>query len=267
MTVTGSILLLITSAFQTWLVIVLIRRRAHRTFRWFFTYTVFALVAEIAKFAVRNHAWPYFYVAWASEAFYAILGFGATLEVFHRVFRNFYHQWWIRFLVPIVSLLMLVPAMLWVFTGPLRQQGGLLGTIFAIEIVVRCLQAGVFLLVFVLARFFNLYWRQYAFGIAAGFFVSTFGLVLTILVRSEFVTGSKTLLRYGPAVAYIVAVLIWLASFFRPEPDVFENARDRFTPELFIEQLEQYKKQIKDLLKPWWSLIYSWFILQFWLPR
>jgi hypothetical protein len=94
MTLTGSILLLITSALQTWLIIILVRRRAYRT------------------------------------------------------------------------------------TGPLCQQGGLLGTIFAIEIVVRCLQAGVFLLVFVLARFFNLYWRQYAFGIAAGFFVSTFGLVL-----------------------------------------------------------------------------------------
>src|SRR5258708_20523 len=257
MPLTELIVFLLGPALQAWLGVLLIRRGAHKSFRFFFAYTLFSILAGIAKFVSHGTGWRYFYVAWTSEAVYAVLGFAATLEVFHHVFRNFRHQKWIRLLLPAISMLMLAPALWWVFQRPLGQMGPLLRTIFPLEIVVRCLQAGVFLVVFGLARFFNLYWRQQAFGIATGFFVSTFGLVLSIMVRSEFVTKHPALLNYGPSVSYIIAVLIWLISFYWPEPDPFQDVRHRFTPDLFIERLEQYRKGIQDLLKPWSRLIRS----------
>lgn len=239
---------------QTCLVFLLVRRRAYTTFPFFLAYTVFAVVAELCKFAVvREHenTLTYFYLYWGAEAIYAVLGFLAIYEVFRHVFESFHQFTWFKLLLPVTGVVMLSIAVLIPIIHPAVDTGPLLEGIFSLQIAVRCLQLGVFFLIFLLARVFDLDYRQYAFGIAVGFGIAAASILLGTLVRTG--AGLKFLIyfQYVPTVAYCIAVTIWLASFIRPEPDdPFRNFRHLFTPELFLEQLKRYKQEVRGILKP-----------------
>lgn len=254
-------LLLLTCLLDLCLAILLVRREVLRVFRFFFLYTVFAIAAEVLKFALlpRSRSWAFFYVAWGAEAIYVILGFAAIYEVFRLVFKGFESHRWFKFLLPTAGVLLVGPSIWWTATTVIPDSHPLLVAVLSAEIVVRCLQIGFFLVIFGLAAFFDMQWRRYEFGIAAGFFVSAVGLLLSIIVRSETGTKHAMLLNYGPPVSYILAVLIWLASFWRPPRDPFEGMDHLFTPELFMQRLEWYEKKAKEFFKPWLSRISSSF--------
>jgi hypothetical protein len=118
-------------------------------------------------------------------------------------------------------------------------------------VTVRCLQLGVFFLIFLLARVFDLDYRQYAFGIAVGFGIAAAGILLSTLVRTGL--GLKFLMYFKdvPFVAYCIAVTVWLVSFVRPEPeDLFRDFRHLFTPDLFLGRLQRYKQDVRGMFKP-----------------
>jgi hypothetical protein len=239
---------------QTLLAVLMWRRGTRKQFRVFFVYTVFAVVAELTRFALYQpgkNTWASFWVSWGSEAIYAVLGFLAIYEVFRHVFANFNHFTWFKLLLPVTGAIMLSIAVLIPIVHHAVETDPLLEGIFALQIAVRCLQLGIFFLIFLLARIFNLDYRQYAFGIAAGFGIAAAGILLGTLVRTG--GGLKFLIffRYVPSVAYCIAVTVWLASFVRPEPgDPFRNFRHLFTPELFLEQLQRYKQEVRGIFRP-----------------
>jgi len=193
----------------------------------------------------------YFYAYWGLEAVYAVLGFAAIREVFQYVFENFRSLPWFKFLLPAVAMLMLGISVLIAVLHRAVDMGPLEQGIFSLQIAVRCLQLGIFFLIFWLARFFDLDYRQYAFGIAAGFGIAAAGILLGTLVRTGLGLKFIIFFQYVPAVAYCVAVTVWLASFIRPEPDdPFRDFRHLFTPELFLQQLQRYKQETKGIFKP-----------------
>ncbi len=239
---------------QTWLALLLVRRRAHKSFPFFFTYTVFAVVAELCKFALVQYSRPtmmYFYFYWGAEAIYATLGFLAIHEVFRRVFENFKSLSWFKFLLPLVGLGMLAVSVLIPVVHRAVETVPLLEGIYSLQIAVRCLQIGVFFLIFFLARAFELDYRQYAFGIAAGFGIAAAGILLGTLVRTGLGLKSLMFFQYVPIVAYCTAVTVWLVSFVRAEPDdPFRDFRHLFTPELFLGRLERYKQDVRGMFRP-----------------
>jgi hypothetical protein len=239
---------------QTWLTFLLVRRRAHKGFPFFFTYTVFAVVAELCKFAVAQyspHPMTYFYFYWGAEILYAALGFLAIHEVFRRVFENFESLPWFKFLLPMVGLGMLAISALIPIVHRAVETAPFLEGIYSLQIAVRCLQIGVFFLIFFLARAFELDYRQYAFGIAIGFGIAAAGILLGTLVRTSLGLKSLMFFKYVPSVAYCIAVTVWLASFVRAEPDdPFRDFRHLFTPELFAEQLRRYKQEVRSIFRP-----------------
>ncbi|HEY2496899.1 MAG TPA: hypothetical protein VGK24_07510 [Candidatus Angelobacter sp.] len=249
-----TVLGLIPPVLQTCLAFLLVRRRLYREFPFFLAYTVFAVVAEIYKFLlVRNqiNTLKYFYVYWGSEAIYAVLGFLAIHEVFRRVFENFNGLPWFKFLLPAMGLLMLGIAVLIPIVHPAVQTAPVLETIFSLQIAVRCLQLGVFFLIFLLAQIFNLDYRQYAFGIAVGFGIAATGILSATILRTGFGLKFLIFFQYFPIVTYCIAVTVWLASFVRPEPsDPFRNFRHLFTPELFLERLQRYKREVRGIFRP-----------------
>jgi hypothetical protein len=250
----STLLWLVPPVLQSVLAFLMLWRGTYRKFRFFFGYTIFAIVAEITKFAVfepGKNTWTYFYVSWGSEAIYAVLGFLAIYEVFGHVFENFHHFRWFRLLLPVTAVIMLGIAVLIPIVHPAVDTEPLLEGIFALEVAVRCLQLGVFFLIFFLARLFDLDYRQYAFGIAAGFGIAVVGILLGTLVRTGL--GLKFLIyfQYGPAMAYCTAVTVWLASFVRAEPeDPFRDFRHMFTPESFVGLMQRYKQQVRSILGP-----------------
>jgi hypothetical protein len=249
-----NILWLVPPVLQSLLAVLMVRRGTQRHFRFFFVYTLFAVAAELTKFALfqpGKNTWPYFWTSWGSEAIYAILGFLAIYEVFGDVFENFRHFGWFRLLLPITAAIMLGIAILIPVVHRAVDTDPLLEGIFALQVAVRCLQLGVFFLIFLLARVFDLDYRQYAFGIAAGFGIAAAGILLGTLVRTG--GGLKFLIffQYVQGVAYCTAVTVWLVSFIRPEPgDPFRDFRHLFTPELFLKQLQRYKQEVRGIFRP-----------------
>lgn len=237
---------------QGCLAILMARRGAYRRYPFFFAYTAFAVAAEVTKFALYNpRSWTYFWLAWGSEALYVVLGFLAVFEVFGHVFQAFNHLAWFKFLLPVTGAIMLAIAILIPIVHPAVDTEPLLQGMLFLQIAVRCLQLGIFFLIFLLARFFDLDYRQYSFGIAAGFGIAAAGILLGTLARTG--GGLKFLIffQYASSVSYCLAVTVWLASFVRPEPDdPFRDFRHLFTPELFVQHLQRYKQEVKGIFRP-----------------
>jgi|SRR6185437_8674356 hypothetical protein len=248
-----TLLWLVPPMLQSCLAIFMARRGVHRRYPFFFAYTVFAVVAETVKFFLYHPGritWPYFSVSWGSEAMYVVLGFLAIFEVFRDVFQAFNHLIWFKFLLPIMGFIMLGIAVLIPIVHPAVDTEPLIQGLLFLQIAVRCLQLGIFFLIFLLARLFDLDYRQYAFGIAAGFGIAAAGILLGTLVRTG--AGLKFLIfsQYAPIVSYCLAVVVWLASFIRPEPgDPFREFRHLFTPESFLVQLQRYKQDVKGIFR------------------
>jgi hypothetical protein len=250
----SNLLWLVPPVLQSLLALLMVRRGAQKRFKFFFAYTLFAIAAEITKFSLFNPhvtTWPFFMAAWGSEAIYAVLGYLAIYEVFRNVFENFHQLRWFKYLLPITASIMLSIAILIPLIHRAVETEPLLEGIFALQVAVRCLQLGVFFLIFLLARIFDLDYRQYAFGIAAGFGIAAAGILLSTLVRTGL--GLKFLMYFKdiPSVAYCIAVTVWLVSFLRPEPeDPFRDFRHLFTPELFLGRLERYKQDVRGMFRP-----------------
>jgi len=251
----GVILGLLPPVLQGCLAVWVLRRRVYRRFPFFVLYTLFAIGAEACKVSFlllgKQNTLKYFYLYWGAEAVYAVLGFLAIYEVFRDVFENFRHLRWFRALLPAIAALMLALAVLIPVVHPAVDTEPLEEGIFSLQIAVRCLQLGVFCLIFWLARFFDLDYRQYAFGIAAGFGIAAAGILAGTLVRTGLGLKFLMLFEYVPTVAYCLAVTVWLVSFIRPEPeDPFRNFRHLFTPELFLKQLQRHRQDVKGIFKP-----------------
>jgi hypothetical protein len=250
----STILWLAPALLQGWIAILMLRRGTHKSYRFFFSYTIFAIAATLAKFLLTEpgkNTWLSFWVAWGCEGVYAVLGFLAIYEAFGHVFENFHHLTWFKYLLPVTAAVMLSIAVLIPLVHPAVDTEPLLQGIFALKKAVRCLQLGVFFLIFLLARVFNLDYRQYAFGIAAGFGIASAGILLGTLVRTGLGLKFLIFFRYVSSVAYCMAVAVWLASFLRVEPeDPFRDFRHLFTPELFVGRLARYKQDVRGMFRP-----------------
>ena len=86
----------------------LIGRKQHRQFPFFFAYAIFSVVADTARQIASGHPVRYFIVYWSAEALYGIVALLVLREVFHRVFEVEYDLYrWVRFLLPLTVVLIL----------------------------------------------------------------------------------------------------------------------------------------------------------------
>src|SRR5258708_1168681 len=243
------ILPLVNLALQGCLAYFLLIRGLLSQLRWFFYYTIYALAAEMVRFALRNHQVAYYYVDWATEPLYTILAFLAISEVFRWVFRNFYKikRFWL--LLPAVTILTLVIVALRLHQLLMVETNLLLSIIISSEIAVSFLQVGIFTLFFFLVRFFHLGWRQHPFGIALGFGIGAAGSLVAFLLRSEFGTKYDPVVRIIPPVTYIIGVAVWLASFVGRQPSQpSQGWGSTLTPEEMVSELKRYTTAAKSIL-------------------
>lgn len=122
-------------------------------------------------------------------------------------------------------------------------------TIIGLEIGVGLLQFGIFSLFIVLVRIFHLRWRQHPVGIVFGFGIDAAGSLVAYLLRSEFGTKFDPVVRIAPAIAYIIGVAVWLATFLKAEPARPEGTwAAALTPEQMIAELRRHTKTVKGIL-------------------
>jgi hypothetical protein len=237
-------------ALQGGLCIFLLVRGFQRPFRSFVAYTLFSVVASVAGLLVRNFPRVYLYFYWTSELIYIVLALAALQEIIYMVFRNFYTMRWFRLIFPAMGVSMILLASLRVVLATGRtNRNPILEIVISMEILVRMLQFGLLILFFILVWFFHMRWRQIPLGIALGFGIGAAGFLVVFLLRSEFGTEFDPVVRIAPPITYIIAVLIWLATFLRGEPSQPEAKVDvAFTPEQMLFEVRRYTRAVKGML-------------------
>ncbi len=222
---------------------VLARTSAQKRFPWFFAYTIFAVVAGIARFVVRNHGHAYLATYWITEAGYDVLGILVMYEVFRSILGRLAEKWWG---LPIFPCIVLVSIILSLFRGhaPAAQLGGQLMLYIVMgEIAVRFVQVLIFIGLAALVPLLGLRWRQYPSGIALGF--GMYATVMLVITSKFSDSGTRYEFLWGliSVVAYSLAVLIWIW-FFRV-PQKAESPQPPLDLEAALEELKHYKQLLR----------------------
>lgn len=213
------VILTISLLLEIWLTVLVLRRDVRHHFPMFFAYVVCTLAIAIARLVTVSSYKTYFFVFWWSELVFLLLGLAAIHEVFRWVYEGFYELRWFRWLYFGVIALVLLLTIWNALSNPPVQAHPLIGLLLDFGIAVNLLQAGIVALFSAFIRPLGIDFRRYAFGIAAGFGVSAIGPFIGYFARSVFGTKLTTFGRYSSAMAYILALLIWIAAFIRPEPE------------------------------------------------
>jgi len=221
----------------------LVRRGAYVVVPCFFGYTAFAVVADVARFAVHNYTHAYYLTYWITEAVYDVLGVLVMYEVLRTVLGNLTRAWWARLVFPAILVSGLGISLARADLVPSRL-GGLLFYIVVCEIAVRFVQVFVFAGLVTLVPLLGLRWRQYPFGIATGFGLYATVALLTTTKFSDFGTRFKLLWGWTSVVAYSVAVLIWIWFFSVPQKTRTQSSE---LPAPSPGELKQYKDALRRM--------------------
>ncbi len=194
----------------------LARRRIFSALPYFFAYAVFAVSADIVRFATHNHRPAYVYIYWITEAAYDILGILVMYEVLHSALGSLARARWTRLIVPILVIVGVGLSLAHRQAVPPKVTGFLAYIVLG-EIAVRFVQVLVFAGLVTLVPLIGLRWRQYPFGVATGFGLYSTVMLLTTIKFSDFGTRFKLLWGWTSLVAYSLAVLIWIWFFSVPQ--------------------------------------------------
>jgi hypothetical protein len=202
------------------LVVTLLWRKLYVRYPFFFAYIAFAVLAQTVGFSASRNYLIYFWIYWITEALYAILALLALHEVFHDVFKTDYEDWpWFWMIFPGAVLILTAFLVGDVVRHPPAQVVPVVAVVISFGKVVNIVKGGLFVLFFLLALLLTPWWQRYPYGIVLGFAVSAFGSAAVFHALSVFGTKLNLWGKYGPPVAYILGVLVWIRTCFqRPDP-------------------------------------------------
>ncbi len=233
---------LIGPVLTAWVATLVVRRKLHREFPFFFAYLALSVLVPLVRLSVSGDYLTFFKVVWATEALYAVFALLALYEVFHEVFLPFYMLWrWFRLVFPAAVALIAFISIRSAIIHPALQAPRVLQVVFGSAKAVNYLEAVLFGLFFALVLLLGVRWRSYPFGIVEGFGLSALGALIAYGLRSEFGTKYDMFAKYAPPVAYGIGVLVWLDTFLRqPDPEVVDTWRDKITPEQLLAEARGY---------------------------
>jgi hypothetical protein len=219
---------------QVWILVLLARKGLYRRFPLFLLYTLVQIGTGLARAALVGSK-DYFEVFWWTAATQALLSVLALHESFRAVFGAFYRLPWFRLLWPGTV------ALIWAYAAwrawahpPLHftRAGAML---VSVAIVASYTIVGLVFLFFLLVKVIRVRWHLYEFNIVYGIGLTALGMMIAALVRSEFGTKFAWLTEWGPPVAYLAAVLVWLSAFLRKEPQIKIDT----PPELLLQEMRE----------------------------
>lgn len=244
MTISNIIELLISLCLELWLLILLVRRRAHKYFTVFFYYIAASVPVTLARLLTGSHYQLYFFIYWLTNAGMLLLGLAALHQVFRWVYEGFYQSPLFRYLYYGAVVLVLIINISNALVNPPVQAHPLVGLVLDIGIAVNLLQAGIGALFYAFLRPLRIQFRKYPYGVVLGFFISAAGPMLGYLARSIFGIKWHLFARYASPVSYIVALAVWLSAFIVPEKHETEWTPP-MSPEQMLQELETYMKALR----------------------
>jgi len=226
------------------LLVQIVRWRAYQIFPVFSAFVAFDVLNGAIRFLLRNHAHAYFVFYWITEGVDYLFAIAVLYEVYRAVFRGLTHAWWFRLIFPVTLLSIAALLAAHILFAPVQASHLLFKIIVTSELGMELLEGLTFVVLVACVAILGLRWRQYAFGITAGFgFYGTITLAATTKF-SVFVTSSTIVWSWILVGAYSGAVLIWLWYFRKPQ-----EPEPSGVPEEFIQkaqsELELYRKLIR----------------------
>lgn len=219
-------------ALQAWIFVLFLRKALYRRFPVFFVYTVCQIATGLLR-GISLGSQNFFYIYWWSAAIIAVLSFLSLHESFRSIFHTFYRLPWFRLLWPGTIVLIWVYAAWRAAVHPqvhFTRAGAML---VSVAIVVSYTIVGLALLFFLMVKIVQVRWHLYEFHIVYGLGLTALGMMIAALLRSEFGTKFAWVTEWGPPLAYLIGVLVWLSAFLRNEPRV----RVDQPPEELLEQM------------------------------
>jgi len=206
-------------ALQAWLLILLVNKGLSRRFPLFLLYIVSQIVTGLARATLISNK-SYFYVYWWTAGIEALLSFLAIHESFRAVFRAFYRLQWFRMLWPGAIALIWAYAAWRAWANPPSHFTRTGAMLVSVAIVASYTIVGLALLFFLLVKIVRIRWHLYEFSIVYGIGFALLGMMIAALVRSEFGKKFAFMTEWGPPLAYLVGVLVWISAFLRTEPEI-----------------------------------------------
>lgn len=213
---------LVTWTLQAAILIGMHKRSLTREFRIFFAYTMFTLFLGLVetycliRFGLISK--EYFTVYWLAFPVHIGLMFFVIQEVYANVlFRYEGLRSLSRIIFRWAFMLLVVLAVATAFTSPAADRDAIYSVILKIDYGTRIVEFGLIGLLFMLAKTFNLGWRDCAFGIAVGscFYCSTELAMITL--RTHYGNEAALLVAYLMPMIDILALGIWTAYVYRAE--------------------------------------------------
>lgn len=240
-----AVFVLVGPAASLWLLTILVRRGLYREFPFFFAYIMAVIgVSGLRLWVIHDYS-VYYRVFWASEVLYAVLALLALHEAFRCVFSEFYEIWpwfWVVFpsAVGILAFLKIMEAV----NHPTAPMPRVVALVLSAASTVSWVQAALFVLMCVLVWLIG-NWEFYPVGVVTGFAVLAVGSWAAYASVSGFGTKFSLIGKYGPPLAYFIAVLIWIRTFLRkPNPNRWEEWK-KVTPEQMLAEVTEYLKTLK----------------------
>ncbi len=218
----SSAVMLFTVSLQILLALHMARKRILQEYPVFFCYTVFTVCHQVGGYLILKLVPSftiYFYYFWMGNSISILLGFGVIRELFNSVLQRYEGILELsRLLFRWALVLLLVVSTLAALASPSQEAFPISVAVLTLERIVRIVQCGLILFLFLFAKTLGLSWRHHSFGIAFGF--ALFAAVSIVVYGVRMHLGSVA----APAVetliptSYMLASSIWAAYLFSPVP-------------------------------------------------
>ena len=241
-----AVFVLVGPIVSLWLITILVRRKLYREFPFFFAYISAVVVVSGMRFWAIHDYSIYFRVFWFSEAVYSVMALLALHEAFGSVFSEFSEIWpWFRLVFPSAVGLFAWLKISDALSHPAVQAPPIVTLILSAASTVNWVQAALFGLMCVLVWLVG-NWEYYPVGIVTGFAALSLGSWAAYASVSGFGTKFNVVGKYGPPLAYFLAVLIWLGTFVPPpRPDKWEAWSKTVTPDQILAEVKEYLRILK----------------------
>jgi hypothetical protein len=228
------------------LAILIFRRKLHRDFPWFLTYTIYQVLANALLFGL-NHApqvtgWWY-HAATDTDTFFSIfLRFAVIAELFRVVLSPYEALQRVSSVLANSALVaLLAGALIVAVYGPRPgYTTQLIALSLSMDRAASQVQLGLLLFLFVFSYYFRIPWRSFVFGIGSGLaFYLAVQLAISALSAHTYIAAAN-MIDTG---AYHGSVLIWLGYALLPHRS---PVRVKSLPN---HQLESWNLELQRLLQ------------------
>ncbi len=228
---------------EAWLAVLMHRRGVNKQFPVFFSYIVIAVPASLARVLTINHYHAYYVVYWASELLLILLSLAALNQVFWYIYRGFDGIWWLRPLYYGAILVALGVTIRMAIVSPPVINRPIISFMLEAEIMANFVRACIVGLFAALDKPMVVRFQRYPFGIIIGFGFSSVGPIIAYFAFSAFGTKVMGFKDIVASMSYIVALVIWLRVFSRPNTKL-TKWEPPIPPEEMLDTIDGYLKAL-----------------------